>query len=438
MISSSIQNMKAVIVAGGKGTRLGSIADEIPKPMVPLNGMPLLEHQVRWLKAEGISEIWMIINHLGQVIRQHFGDGSKLGVQIQYYEESTPLGTVGGIKAIENELNSDFLVLYGDVVISMDLQRLLQFHQQKSSDATLVVHPNDHPYDSDLLSLDSEDRVTAFHPKPHPEGFFYRNMVNAAVYIFSPKVLKYLEKDKKADFGKDIFPAIIHQLRFFGYNTTEYIKDMGTPDRLEKVSADLSSGKVQRRHLRFPQKAIFLDRDGVINPDKGLICRPDDFELFPETASAIQKINRSDYIAIIVTNQPGIAKGMYDFDTLDDIHKKMDTLLGQERAKIDALYFCPHHPEKGFEGERPEFKIQCRCRKPEPGMLQDAAERFHIDLASSYIIGDHQRDILAGKSVGCTTIGVRTGHALQGTTVQPDFMADNILDAVNLILSLSS
>jgi D,D-heptose 1,7-bisphosphate phosphatase len=327
-------------------------------------------------------------------------------------------------------------VLYGDVVIDMDISKLVKFHKEKNSQATLVVHPNDHPYDSDLLELNQFAQVIAFHPKPHEANRYYRNMVNAAVYLFSPAIFPFLEKDKKADFGKDIFPKIIEPLKVFGYNTTEYIKDMGTPDRLDKVSHDLLSGKVQRRNLALPQKAIFLDRDGVINLDKGLICHESDFELYAETAEAVRLINQSDFIAIVVTNQPGIAKGMYDFDGLEEIHRKMDSLLGEERAKLDALYFCPHHPEKGFAGERPEYKIACDCRKPAAGMLLQAANDFNIDLSQSFIIGDHERDIVAGKTAGCTTIGVDTGHGLENTKTEADFRAANILEAVKLIMGL--
>jgi D,D-heptose 1,7-bisphosphate phosphatase len=403
--------------------------------MIPIAGKPILQYQIEWLKRYGFTDVWLIINHLGDAVKSDFGDGSNYGLLINYYHEEYPLGTVGGVKALENKLKSDFLVLYGDVLMDVDFHRLQQFHFQKESQATLVVHPNDHPYDSDLLEMDPEDKVIAFHPKPHEAGKYYRNMVNAAMYIFSPAIFSYLEEGVKADFGKDIFPSITSQLRMFGYNTPEYIKDMGTPYRLKAVSGDVLSGKVARRNLSYPQKAVFIDRDGVINVDKGLICKHEDFELIAGVTDAIKSINQSDYIAIVVTNQPGIAKGMYDFQDLDMIHAKMDIQLGEKGAKLDALYFCPHHPDKGFEGERPEFKIICNCRKPAAGMLQKAAEKFHIDLAKSFMIGDHERDILAGKTAGCTTVGVRTGHGLKGSKALPDYSVENLREAVNLILS---
>jgi len=426
----------AVVLAGGKGTRMGDLTAEIPKPMLQVLDRPLLEYQIQWLVEHGFQDVWFIINHLGEVIEDHFGTGTAWGINIHYYRETYPLGTVGGIKAIESHLQEDFLVIYGDTMFDIDLPRFLAFHQSKQSATTLLVHPNDHPQDSDLLLTDADDRVIQFIPKPHDTGGYYKNLVNAAMYIFSPKVLAFLEEGVKADFGKDIFPALCQQLPVYGYNTPEYIKDMGTPGRLASVSKDLLSGKVARRNLSNKQRAIFLDRDGVINIDKGLICRHEDFELYDGVAEAIRRINHSDFITIVVTNQPGIAKGMYDYGDLEYIHMKLDTLLGMKGAKIDALYFCPHHPDKGFEGERPEYKIICDCRKPASGMLMLAAERFNIDLEKSYLIGDHERDIIAGKRVGCTTIGVETGHALAMGGEAPDYKTTDLSAAVALIFEL--
>ncbi len=426
--------MKAVILAGGKGTRLQHLTKDIPKPMIPVAGKPLLEHQIILLAEYNITDITILVNYLKDSIIDYFGDGSAFGVNISYYEELEPLGTVGGIKEIEESLTEDFIVFYGDVMVNMDLNRLIDFHNQKNSEATLVLHPNDHPYDSDLVDIDDTDRVTAFYPKPHEEGKYYRNLVNAALYVFSPKILPLLEKGVKADFGKDIFPKVLNKLDVFGYNTTEYLKDMGTPDRLEKVEANVNSGLVERKSLKHKQKAIFLDRDGVINPDKHLIHKHEDFELYPYTADAVKKINQSEYISVVTTNQSIIARGMATIDELNQIHNKMDTLLGNERAKLDAIYYCPHHPDSGFEGEIKEYKVDCECRKPKPGMLLQAAEKFNIDLSQSYMIGDSERDIIAGKSAGCTTIGVKTGKGIKSAKVLPNYFFGNLKEAIDFII----
>jgi D-glycero-D-manno-heptose 1,7-bisphosphate phosphatase len=187
----------------------------------------------------------------------------------------------------------------------------------------------------------------------------------------------------------------------FCYDSPEYVKDMGTPDRFHQVEADYKSGVVQAKNLHNKQKAIFLDRDGTINKYVGFLRNIDNFELIEGAAEAIKLINQSGYLAIVVTNQPVIARGEVTWEQLNEIHRKMETLLGKEGAYVDGLYICPHHPDKGFAGERPEYKIVCDCRKPKPGLLLRAAKDFNIDLSKSYMIGDDDRDVEAGINANC-------------------------------------
>lgn len=423
----------AIILAGGKGTRLSKVSKDIPKPMMPILGKPIVEYQLELLKKHGFDTIWFVVNHMHEQISSYFGDGTKWGININYYIEEHPLGTVGGVKALESELNEAFLVLYGDVMMDMDLSRLIAFHQNKKAKATLVVHPNDHPYDSDLLDVDSNDKVVAFYAKPHPEGLRYRNLVNAAAYVFEPEVLHHLELGIKADFGKDIFPVLHEKLDVYAYNTPEYLKDMGTPDRLEKVEKALLSGKVQNRNLNHKQKAVYLDRDGVINIDTDLIHRPEDFELYPYAAESIRRLNAMGYLVVVVTNQSVIARGLCTIEELGEIHKKMETELGAQGAFVESIYFCPHHPHGGFEGEVKEYKVECSCRKPKPGMLLDAAKRFNIDLDKSFLVGDSPRDIEAGYAAGVRTIRVQTGHGMKPHTQVPDHYVPTLVEAIDLI-----
>lgn len=425
--------MKAVILAGGKGTRMGKLTREIPKPMLTVGGEPILSHQIRLLRKYGIKDVLILVNHLRDQIIDYFENDTRFGVDIDFFIEPKPLGTVGGIKEVEDMFREDFLVLYGDVMINMDLERLLAFHQKKKSECTLVVHPNDHPYDSDLVDIDGEGKVIGFYAKPHDPDIYYPNRVNAGAYIFSPKLFPFLEKGKKADFGRDIFPVLFDKVNMYGYNTAEYLKDMGTPARWNEVEQDYQSGKIERSSYALKQKAIFLDRDGVLNEEISFINKPEDLKLYPFTAEAIRAINQSDYKAIVITNQSVIARNLCSFDELKTIHNKMDTELGEKRAKLDALYFCPHHPDKGYPEERKEFKIDCLCRKPKPGMLLDAAFDFNIDLSASFMIGDSERDLLAGINAGCTTVGVRTGYGLKKTKVLPDFFFSNLKEAVAFI-----
>jgi D,D-heptose 1,7-bisphosphate phosphatase len=426
--------MKAVILAGGRGVRLGALTTEVPKPMLAIGDKPLLHHQVDLLVSYNITEIIILVNYLKDSIIEYFGDGSRFNARITYFEEITPLGTTGGIKAIEDQLADDFVVLYGDVYINMDLSRLIRFHHEKKSDCTLVLHPNDHPYDSDLVTLDDNDRIVAFHSKPHKPGKWYHNLVNAGAYVLSPKINKFIEKNVKADFGSHVFPSVIYQLHMFGYQTSEYLKDMGTPDRLKKVQDDLESGRIERSHYRHRQPAFFLDRDGVINTERSYISKPEELEVYDFVPAAIRKINRAGYISVVVTNQSAIARNLCTEEDIRTIHKKLESVLGEKNAWLDAIYYCPHHPDKGFPEENPLYKVDCDCRKPKTGMFRKAIEKFNIDPSVSYMIGDSERDIQAGINAGCTTVGVRTGYGIRKSRVSPDYMFSNLAEAVDFIV----
>lgn len=427
--------MQAVILAGGKGTRLNDIARDVPKPMVPVLGKPILVYQVTSLLHAGIKDIIMITGHLSHVIEDYFGNGTRYGLRIRYFVEDIPLGTTGGIKMVEDMLEENFLVLYGDVMMSVDFNRMLEFHRVKRSQCTLALHPNDHPYDSDLVEIDENDRVVAFHPKPHPPNFEYHNLVNAALYVLSHAVVGRLKYGEKADFGRDVFPEIVGDIAMYGYVTPEYIKDVGTPERLKEVERDLIKGRFEERCLAKPRPAIFLDRDGVLNKEVDLLYRVDQMELLPRVDEAISLINKSKYLAIVVTNQPVVARNLCSLEELDIIHKRLETKLGEKGAWLDAIEFCPHHPDGGFPGENKQFKIDCDCRKPKTGMIDRAVRRFNVKKEDSWMIGDNERDIECGRQAGLRTIGVRTGYGCKDVKKPPDYMFDDLYEAVHFIIN---
>jgi len=395
--------MKTIIMAGGKGTRIASIANDIPKSMIPICGKPILEHQINCLNKNGLTDIILVVGHLGQQIQDYFGDGNKFGCNISYFGETDPLGTAGALYKIKN-LPSDFVLLNGDILFDIDFSRMISFHHEKKAWATLAVHPNDHPFDSALISSDSNNQIVGWLNK-EDDRLYYKNIVNAGIHILSVKLLENCPQTKdKIDLDRDMLKPMIQTGKVFAYQTPEYIKDMGTPERYAQVSSDIENGIVASRNLGLAQKAVFLDRDGTINTLSGFVTRPEDFELTSGAAEAIRTINGLGFLAIVITNQPVIARGDVDFDTLDLIHKKMETELGKQGAFVDDIFFCPHHPDKGYPGERPEYKMDCDCRKPKPGMILRAAQKYNVDLSKSYMVGDGIRDARAGMSAGCTPI----------------------------------
>lgn len=394
--------MKVVVIAGGQGTRIASVNSEIPKAMIPIAGKPILEYEVEMAKRYGYIDFLFIIGYMGNQIASYFGDGSKWGVNIEYYQEEKPLGTAGALGFLKDKLTEDFFVFYGDTVMDFDMEAMLRYHRGKNADATLFLHPNDHPYDSDIVDLDKDGKVLHFYNKPHEDNFISKNIVNAALFIFSPQILEEIETGVKSHIEKNVLPRCLEKgLRLYGYVSAEYIKDMGTPDRYYAVCDDVISGKVARLNKSNPRPAIFLDRDGTISKEKNLLNKVEELELIEGVTDAIKLINGSDYLAVIVTNQPVIARNLCTIEELEHIHAALETLLGKGRAYVNAIYYCPHHPDKGYPEERPEYKITCECRKPAPGMLLQAAKDWNIDICKSFMIGDSDRDVQAGEAAGC-------------------------------------
>lgn len=431
--------MKVVIMAGGKGTRISSVSADIPKPMIAVEGKPVLEHEIECLKRQGLTDMIITVSHLGHVIMDYFGDGSKVspvtgepfGVNIQYFVEKEPLGNAGALFQLKDKLSEDFLLLNGDVVFDIDVNRFIAHHRMKGGLATILTHPNSHPYDSGLIISDDNGAVQKWLTKEDERRGYYKNRVNAGIHIISPKVLEKEMESGKIDLDRNILKPLAGTGRLFVYDSPEYVKDMGTPERYYGVCNDFVTGKVQAKNLKNKQKAVFLDRDGTINRYVGFLKKTDDLELIQGAATAVKKINSSGYLAIVVTNQPVIARGEVTESELMGIHNKLETLLGEEGAYVDAIYYCPHHPHKGYAGEVVELKVDCDCRKPKPGMLLKAATDFNIDLSRSWIIGDDERDIMAGYQAGCKTMLVSDSEVDFGQ----DYRVNSLEDAVNRILS---
>lgn len=403
--------MKVVIMAGGKGTRISSIANDIPKPMIKIENKPVLEHEIECLKNQGFCDIILTVSHLGKKIMDYFDDGSKVspvtgrpfGVKIEYYFEEEPLGNAGALFKIKDKLDDDFLLLNADALFDIDFKRFVNFHKEHGGLVTLFTHPNSHPYDSGLIVSDNNGLVNQWLTKEDIRPVYYKNRVNAGLHVISPKVLRKNIESSKVDLDRQILKPLAGTGLMYAYDSPEYVKDMGTPERYYSVCDDFISGKVKGKNLKNKQKAIFIDRDGTVNKLVGFLKNIDDFELIDGVTEAIKEINKSGYLAVIITNQPVIARGEVTVEQLDMIHNKMETLLGEEGAYLDAIYYCPHHPDKGYEGEVKELKINCDCRKPKPGLILRAANDFNIDLSKSWMVGDSENDVLAGIAAGCNT-----------------------------------
>ena len=419
---------------------------DIPKPLIPIKNAdgiekPVLEWEIESLAEQGFKEIILTVSHMHEKIEAHFGDGSRLGVSIEYFVEEQPLGNAGALFELRDQLTEPFLLLNADAVFDIDFNWFVEYHRAHGGLVTLFTHPNSHPYDSGVLIADENGAVQRWLTKEDVRPQWYANRVNAGLHVIDPVALDMSGinaemigtevdgKRIKVDLDRQILKPLCGSGKMFCYDSPEYVKDMGTPERYEAVCRDFQNGTVAAKNLSHKQKAVFLDRDGTINKYVGFLRDIDEFELFPDVAEAIRKINTSGYLAIVVTNQPVIARGEVTVPELQLIHNKMETLLGADGAYLDAIYYCPHHPHKGYEGEIPELKIDCDCRKPKPGMLIRAAEDFNIDLTTSWMIGDGENDTKAGKAAGCRTALIGEGEYGQ------DMTAESLLTIIDQILA---
>ena len=429
---------QVAILAGGMGTRLAAITGGLPKPMVPVLGKPLLHRQIELCRSYGFTRIALLTHHQHEVISGYFGDGKQYGVSISYAVEAEARGTSGALRDALPMMGDRFLVLYGDTFIDVDLRRMWESHLSSGADATLFLHPNDHPNDSDLVDVNEQGVVREIHPYPHPECRETRNLVNAALYVLNRSGLAdVMPIEGKEDIAKHMFPRMLEKGYYLsGYISPEYIKDMGTPERLYKVERDIVKGLPEQLSTRHLRSAIFLDRDGTINREMSHIKSPDQLTLLPGAAAAVRRLNRSGRLTVVITNQPVVARGDVTIDGLNEIHARLDSELGAEGAFLDRLYFCPHHPDKGFPGEVSALKGNCTCRKPETGLIDQACQQLRISRNDSWMIGDTTSDIEVGRRAGLRTILLGTGYAGVDAkfATKPDYLAPSLSEAVEWIL----
>jgi len=404
-----VKDLLGVIVAGGAGTRMAGLGDT-PKALLPIGGRPLLQRQLEAMADAGIPEVLIATGHGAQRLEAELPTLTPPGLGVRLSRDPFPAGSGGCLAHACAEVDRTLLVLFGDVVMHMDLGALVAFHRSRPAQATAVVHPNDHPYDSDLVQLDPRGRVLALHRKPHPDGLRVRNLVTAGAFVLEPGIIATIPTDRPQDLVHDILHGAL-DLGVYGYTTSEYLKDMGTPRRYAQVEQDWQSGRVQGSHRSQPRATAFLDRDGTLNEHVGLVYAPAQLRLIPGAAPAVRLLNQAGVRVVLTTNQPVLARGLCDATELEGIHAQLERLLAAEGAYLDEIQACPHHPDGGFEGEVPSLKIPCTCRKPGVGLIHAAEATQAFDPQDSAVFGDTWRDLEMARTAGlpCHVVGAAQG-----------------------------
>lgn len=237
--------MKGVIIAGGRGSRLRPLTNEIPKPMIPILDKPVMEYCIEHLKEHGITEIAVTVQYLSSKIIDYFGDGRRYGVNLTYFEERRPLGTAGSMKNAEVFLDESFVVIYGDVISNFNLTKGIQYHRSKNSLVTIFMTTVQNPLDYGIIRTNETGKVTRFLEKPaRPEIF--TNQINTGIYIMEPEILHYIKKGAIADFSLDLFPILLKEdCPIFGFKANGYWSDVGNMAKYEKTIHDLIDGSIR-------------------------------------------------------------------------------------------------------------------------------------------------------------------------------------------------
>jgi D,D-heptose 1,7-bisphosphate phosphatase len=417
---------------------LASVAGDLPKVLVPVGGKPVLQHQLELAAGAGIDEVTIFAGHLAEKIHHFVGDGSRFGLRVRIFTEKEPMGNAGALLQSLDLLPEHYFVVYGDLMLAVDLQRIAKRHLDRKADFTMLVHPNDHPQDSDLVETDANDWVSAVHACPHPHDQFFGNLVNAALYVVRREALRpWAAFPGKQDFTQGIMLGLVAKgARVLAYRSSEYLKDIGTPARLQRADADWHAGKISLEASNRCRPTVFLDRDGTLNVEKGYLRTPEELELLPGVGLALRTLRQAGFRLIVLTNQPVIARGEATEAEVAAIHRRLEWELGKEGAYLDAIYVCPHHPDRGFPRERTELKTRCKCRKPGTGLFEQACRDLRIDVANSWMVGDQTRDIEMARRAGLLSVLVKTGGAGRDGqfTAAADHIVDDLAAAAGVIL----
>lgn len=370
---------QAVILAGGRGSRLRPITDLVPKPMIRFGGKPFLEYLVELLQAQGFERILLLLGYLPEEIRSYFGDGRRWGVRIEAVVSGVEDETGRRLKRAASKIDPLFLMMYCDNYWPMPFDEMWKAFAERNPAGMLTVYRNADGYTRDNVRVDREGKILAYdkdRTRPDLKG------VDIGFAIFKRQVLDLLPEEN-VSFERVVYPALVDRGDLSAFLTGHRYYSVSTPGRLA----------VTERFLKERSSAVILDRDGVLNrkpPKAQYVRRWAQWEWLPGAQEALRLFKEAGRKVIVVSNQAGIARGEMTEADLAAIHERLKAEARAAGGEIAAIYHCPHGWEEG-----------CDCRKPSPGMLFQAQRDFHLDLSRTPFLGDDDRDGEAARNAGC-------------------------------------
>lgn len=381
---------QAVIIAGGKGTRLKPFTNDMPKTMYPIDNIPFIERLVLQIKGFGISNILILLGYLSNKVINYLGDGSKYGVKIEYDVTPVSYDTAERMIHAKNKMCDEFLFLYCDNYCPINFKKLVNNYYNDNALIELSIYSNRENYTKNNIKILNDSNKVIFYDKNRMQNDL--SGVEIGYSIINKKVFNMLDDDEK-NFNKNIFPKLINEGKLFATITEHRYYSIGSFDRIHLTEEFFK-----------PKRVVFIDRDGTINvkaKKAHYIESVDEFKWLDGAREAIKLLNDNNVMVILVTNQPGVARGNISIETLNDIHKKMQSDLKEIGAKIDYIYCCIHNWNEG-----------CLCRKPKPGMLYQAQKDLSLDLTKCILFGDDERDIEAANAANCKSELITSNYTL--------------------------
>lgn len=382
--------MQAVILAGGAGTRLRPFTLESPKPLYPVQGKPFLEYLLEQVASFEIREVLLLLGYKAQKVIDYLADHPHPALSIQYSVSPENYETGARLRAAYDMIQDDFLLMYCDNYCPISFKAHLEAFQDNKALVQMTAYTNLDSYTKSNLRVEN-GQVLTYDKSRASENL---NAVDIGYALVSREVLEWLPEDANLNFERYIYARALESGRMFASVTAHRYYSVGSFERMP-LTEQFFSG----------QKAVFLDRDGTINvrpPKACYVEKPEDFIWLPGAREAIKRLNDAHILVLLVSNQPGLARGNLAQKDLDLIHNKMKTDLKKVGAWIDSIYICPHNWDEG-----------CNCRKPKPGLLYQAQHDYNLNIPRDCIlIGDDERDIEAANRADCRSIMVTEGYSL--------------------------
>lgn len=374
---------QAVFLVGGRGTRLGALTAQTPKPLLEVAGTPFLDYLIRNVARYGIRNVLLLAGYLGDTVERRYRDfGRAHNIEIECVIELHEAGTAGALHFARDHLHETFLLFNGDTFFDINIL-----------DLALLPAPQDWLAKVALRRIEDASRYGVVTMRGNQictmaeRGTFGEGLINGGIYLLRRAIVDKV-REIPCSLEADIFPDLAAKGQVFGRGYDGFFLDIGIPSDFTRAQTIIP------RHMHRP--AVFFDRDGILNEDLGYVHRPADFVWRPGAIDAIKLLNDSGYYTFVVTNQAGVARGLYSEAVVQDLHHWMAGELGLRGAHIDEFYYCPHHPE----GTQSGYGVVCDCRKPGPGMLLSALAKWPIDHKGSFMIGDKPWDVEAAEAAG--------------------------------------